>query len=113
MRPANYYTHPGFERAGLKRRDSDWIRAALTDAAAQFVPVWRTHNLIVELAGAEPRAIVLASEHATLITVICFRNAFVITSVLCCCSISKKSTPLSAVLKHSNLEPPATASYGD
>jgi NAD+ diphosphatase len=67
MRPANYYTHPGFERAGLRRRDMDWIRAALTDAAAQFVPVWRTHNLILELAEAEPRAIVLASEHVTLL----------------------------------------------
>ncbi|HWB50344.1 MAG TPA: NAD(+) diphosphatase [Stellaceae bacterium] len=64
MRPANYYSHPGFERAGLRRRDTDWIRAALADAAAQFIPVWRTQNLIVELDGAEPRAIVLAAEHA-------------------------------------------------
>jgi NAD+ diphosphatase len=45
----------------------DWIRAALTDAAAQFVPVWRSQNLVVELGGAEPRAIVLAAEHAALL----------------------------------------------
>ncbi len=67
MRPANYYTHPGFERAGLKRRDMTWIRAAVTDAAAQFVPVWRSQSLVVELAGAEPRAIVLAGDHARLL----------------------------------------------
>jgi NAD+ diphosphatase len=67
MRLPNYYAHPGFERAGLKRRDNDWIRAALTDAAAQFVPVWRSQNLVVELADAEPRALVLTADHATLL----------------------------------------------
>jgi NAD+ diphosphatase len=67
MPPPNYYTAPGFERAGLKRRDNDWIRAALSDAAAQFVPVWRSQNLVVELEGAEPRAIVLASDHVTVL----------------------------------------------
>jgi NAD+ diphosphatase len=67
MRLPNYYAAPGFERAGLKRRDMDWIRAAVADAAAQFVPVWRSQNLVVELAGAEPRAIVLTAEYATLL----------------------------------------------
>jgi NAD+ diphosphatase len=63
----NYYAAPGFERAGLKRRDSDWIRAAIGRAGSQFVPVWRSQNLIADLAGAEPRAIVLAADHATLL----------------------------------------------
>jgi NAD+ diphosphatase len=67
MRPANYYTHPGFERAGLRRRDADWIRARVTDSASQFVPVWRSHNFVLELDGGEPRAIVLNSDHATLV----------------------------------------------
>ena len=67
MRPPNYYTAPGFERAGLRRRDSDWIRAAITDAAAQFVPVWRSQNLVVEVTGGEPRAIVLTGDHAALL----------------------------------------------
>jgi NAD+ diphosphatase len=62
MRPTNYYAAPGFERAGLKRRDSDWIRAQIAHAAAQFVPVWRTQNLIVEVQDAEPRAIVLTAD---------------------------------------------------
>jgi NAD+ diphosphatase len=65
MRLPNYYAAPGFERAGLRRRDMDWIRAALTDAAAQFVPVWRSQNLVLDLDGAEPRAIVLSVDHAT------------------------------------------------
>jgi hypothetical protein len=59
MRLPNYYAAPGFERAGLKRRDMDWIRARVGDAASQFVPVWRSQNLVVELDEAEPRAIVL------------------------------------------------------
>ncbi len=67
MRPANYYAAPGFERAGLRRRDAAWIRAALGDAGAQFVPVWRSQNLVIDLADAAPRALVLASEHATLL----------------------------------------------
>jgi NAD+ diphosphatase len=67
MRPANYYTHPGFERAGLRRRDSEWIRARVADAGSQFVPVWRSQNLVVDVEGGEPRAIVLAADHATLL----------------------------------------------
>jgi NAD+ diphosphatase len=63
----NYYTAPGFERAGLRRRDTEWIRARVVDAASQFVPVWRSHNLVVEIEGGEPRAIVLAADHATLL----------------------------------------------
>jgi len=66
MRLPNYYTAPGFERAGLKRRDSEWIRSAIADAGSQFVPVWRSQNLVVELADAEPRAIVLTADHAAL-----------------------------------------------
>src|SRR5258707_4167700 len=65
MRPANYYAAPGFERAGLKRRDMEWIRSAIADAAAQFIPVWRSQNLVVDLADVAPGAIVLTAEHAT------------------------------------------------
>ena len=67
MRLPNYYAAPGFERAGLRRRDTDWIRAALADATAQFVPVWRSQNLVLDLAAAEPRAIILTLDHATLL----------------------------------------------
>lgn len=67
MRPSNYYAAPGFERAGLRRRDNAWIRARIADASSQFVPVWRSQNLVVDLAGAEPRAVVLAADHATVL----------------------------------------------
>ena len=60
MQPPNYYTHPGFERAGLRRRDPDWIREQVLHPASLFIPVWRTQNLIIEIEGDEPRAAVLA-----------------------------------------------------
>ena len=65
MRLPNYYAAPGFERAGLRRRDTDWIRGAVGDPRSQFVPVWRSQNLVVDLGGAEPQAIVLDADHAT------------------------------------------------
>ena len=64
MRPSNYYAAPGFERAGLRRRDSEWLRNAAVAAGSQFVPVWRSQNLVVDLADAAPRAIVLTADHA-------------------------------------------------
>jgi NAD+ diphosphatase len=62
MRAANYYAHPGFERAGLRRRETDWIRARVLDPESLFVPVWRSQNLVVEVEGGEPRAAVLGFE---------------------------------------------------
>src|SRR4051794_30701013 len=56
MRAPNYYAHPGFERAGLRRREPEWIRERVLDPASVFIPVWRTQNLIIEIAEAEPRA---------------------------------------------------------
>src|SRR5437870_13105045 len=56
MRAPNYYAHPGFERAGLRRREPDWIRERVLDPASVFIPVWRTQNLIIEIAESEPRA---------------------------------------------------------
>src|SRR5215469_11102743 len=61
MRAPNFYAHPGFERAGLRRRDSGWIRERIADPASLFVPVWRNQNLVIELDDAEPRAVVLAA----------------------------------------------------
>src|SRR5215469_11131851 len=61
MRAPNFYSHSGFERAGLRRRDTAWIVERVTDPASLFVPVWRNQNLVIELDGAEPRAAVLPS----------------------------------------------------
>ncbi len=62
MRTPNYYAHPGFERAGLRRREPDWIRARVLDPASVFIPVWRSQNLVIEVEGGEPRAAVLTVE---------------------------------------------------
>lgn len=61
MRAPNFYSHPGFERAGLRRRDTAWIVERVADPASLFVPVWRNQNLVLELQGSEPRAVVLES----------------------------------------------------
>src|SRR5437763_265613 len=60
MRPPNFYSHPGFERAGLRRRDTTWILDRIADPSSLFVPVWRNQNLVIELED-EPRAAVLHS----------------------------------------------------
>jgi NAD+ diphosphatase len=56
MRAPNYYAYPGFERAGLRRRDTGWIRQRVLDPASGIIPVWRTQNLVIEIAESEPRA---------------------------------------------------------
>jgi NAD+ diphosphatase len=56
MRAPNFYAAPGFERAGLKRRDMDWLRDRLARPESVFVPVWRNQNLVLERAGM-PRAV--------------------------------------------------------
>jgi NAD+ diphosphatase len=62
MRESNFYAHPGFERAGLRRRETDWIRARMLDRDSLFVPVWRSQNLVLDLEGGEKRAVILATE---------------------------------------------------
>jgi len=64
MRTPNYYAHPGFERAGLRRREPLWIRERVRDAQSVFIPVWRSQNLVIEVEGGEPRAAVLTVEAA-------------------------------------------------
>jgi NAD+ diphosphatase len=61
VRAPNFYASPGFERAGLRRRDRDWILGRLSHSESNFVPVWRNQNLVLEEGGAGPRAAVLAA----------------------------------------------------
>src|SRR2546423_4839684 len=61
MRAPNFYSHPRFERAGLRRRDTAWIVERIADPVSLFVPVWRNQNLVIELDGGDPRAVVLPS----------------------------------------------------
>jgi NAD+ diphosphatase len=62
MRAPNFYTHPGFERAGLRRRETEWIRARMVDRDSLFVPVWRSQSLVIEVEGGEPQAVILDTE---------------------------------------------------
>src|SRR6476660_3505785 len=62
MRAPNFYAHPGFERAGLRRRESEWIRARVLDRESLFVPVWRSQSLVVETEGADAQAVILEAE---------------------------------------------------
>src|SRR6202008_622711 len=41
MQAPNFYSHAGFERAGLRRRDTAWILERIVDSGSLFVPVWR------------------------------------------------------------------------
>jgi NAD+ diphosphatase len=59
MRAPNFYTAPGFERAGLRRRDGEWLGARLADPQSLFIPVWRNQSLVIEIDGAAPRAVIL------------------------------------------------------
>ena len=59
MQTPNFYSHSGFERAGLRRRDTSWIVERVADPGSLFVPVWRNQNLVIELEEGDPRAVVL------------------------------------------------------
>ena len=62
MRAPNFYAHPGFERAGLRRRESEWIRARVLDRESLFVPVWRSQSLVFETEGGDAQAVILGAE---------------------------------------------------
>lgn len=63
MPAPNFYASPGFERAASRRREPQWIRAALALPSSHFLPVWRNRNLVIESEGAQPAAALL-SRHA-------------------------------------------------
>jgi NAD+ diphosphatase len=67
MRAPNFYAHPGFERAGLRRRESEWIRDRVLDRESLFVPVWRSQSLVVETEGGEAQAVILGAETAAML----------------------------------------------
>jgi NAD+ diphosphatase len=49
MKPFIRYAGGHLDRAGLFRKDEDWISEKLSDPKTQIVPVWRSKNLIDEL----------------------------------------------------------------
>ena len=67
MRAPNFYAYPGFERAGLRRRETEWIRARMLDRESLFVPVWRSQSLVVEVENGAPQAVILGVEAAAMV----------------------------------------------
>ena len=55
MKPFIRYAGGHLDRAGLFRKDEDWILTKLSDPKTQIVPLWRSKNLIDEL-GSAPKA---------------------------------------------------------
>jgi NAD+ diphosphatase len=60
----NVYTGSPVDRAAEKREDAAWVAAALEQADALFVPVWRSRNLMRGVAEGRPEAAFLAGEAA-------------------------------------------------
>lgn len=58
----NFYASGAIDRMGHQRRDPDWLAARLADPATRLVPVWRSHNLVIE--GVEPTAVTLPPDPA-------------------------------------------------
>lgn len=56
MAEPNFYAAAGLDRASYRRKDQDWLTQRLLDPATRFVPVWRSQNLVLSVAGAAPRA---------------------------------------------------------
>ena len=60
----NFYASGGIDRLAGQRRDAGWVAERLADPATRLVPVWRSHNLILE--GDSPRPVILPPEPALL-----------------------------------------------
>ena len=60
MERVNFYAGGALDRAGLRRKDRDWVASLLDGGACRFVLLWRGQNLVLSGAGAGPRAAFLA-----------------------------------------------------
>ena len=58
MKPFIRYAGGHLDRAGLFRKDEDWISAKLAHPKTQIVPVWRSKNLVDDLSSAPKSRVV-------------------------------------------------------
>ncbi len=56
MDRVNFYAGGALDRAGMRRKDREWVASLLAGSAARFVPLWRGQNLVMSGTDAEPRA---------------------------------------------------------
>ncbi len=54
MKEPNFFAGGAFDRAGLQRKDSDWISRLMNDPATRMIPVWRDRHLILIKPEPEP-----------------------------------------------------------
>ncbi|MCZ6884802.1 MAG: NAD(+) diphosphatase [Alphaproteobacteria bacterium] len=54
MKEPNIFSGGGFDRAGLLRKDSDWIAQLRADPGTRLIPVWRDRHLIEIAPQPEP-----------------------------------------------------------
>jgi NAD+ diphosphatase len=60
MREPNFFAGGGFDRAGLYRKDEDWLAHHRAHPATRMIPVWRDRHLI--LIEPEPAPVFLGPE---------------------------------------------------
>lgn len=54
MKDPNFFAGGGFDRAGLKRADPDWVARALASADTRVIPVWRDQHLVTDAEDPSP-----------------------------------------------------------
>ncbi|HUC68042.1 MAG TPA: NAD(+) diphosphatase [Stellaceae bacterium] len=97
MKAPNFYAAAGIvDRAGWRRKDPDWLAARLTDPESRFVPVWRSQNLVLSLAGAAPQAAFL-QHHNVIAEGECVLLGMVEERAFFAVDLSHVETPLEAL----------------
>ncbi len=54
MKEPNFFSGGGFDRAGLLRKDPEWVARRRADPGTRMVPVWRDRHLIAIAPEPEP-----------------------------------------------------------
>lgn len=66
MKEPNIFAGGGFDRAGLYRKDPDWLAHHRAHPSTRLIPVWRDHHLV--LIEPEPKPVFLTPEDAPSLT---------------------------------------------
>lgn len=54
IKPPNIFAGGGFDRAGLRRGDREWIETLFRQQATRLIPVWRDRHLVLSATRPEP-----------------------------------------------------------
>jgi NAD+ diphosphatase len=95
-RGSNFYAG-GLDRVSHLRKDAAWLAERRLHASSRFVPVWRGLSLIAGGAGAEPRAVMLASEAILAQAEGCVLLGLPEECAYFACDLSASESPLAAI----------------